>query len=115
MSQAKRRNYVPQFHYRHFSVGCMPSEDPGLRPRRAQRICTMRGESMDRVVVSSSDIRSIGYDPASCTLEIEFHGGRVYRYASVPEPVYNQLLAASSKGQFFDRAVKHAYRFVRFI
>lgn len=70
---------------------------------------------MDRIVVSSSDIRSIGYDPVSCTLEIEFHGGHVYRYASVPEPVYNQLLAASSKGQFFHRAIKGGYLYVRVI
>jgi hypothetical protein len=51
----------------------------------------------------------------SCTLEIEFHGGHVYRYASVPEPVYNQLLAASSKGQFFHRAIKGGYLYVRVI
>jgi hypothetical protein len=34
---------------------------------------------MDRIPVSSSSIVSIGYDPDSLTLEIEFKSGAVYR------------------------------------
>ena len=35
---------------------------------------------MIRQPVSSSNIRSIGYDSMSSTLEIEFHSGGVYQY-----------------------------------
>ena len=35
---------------------------------------------MDRVPVSSSHIRSVGFDRATLTLDVEFTNGRVYRY-----------------------------------
>ena len=52
---------------------------------------------MDRQQVSSSSIRSVGYDPQTQTLELEFHNGGVYRYANVPEAVYRGLMLADSK------------------
>jgi KTSC domain len=33
---------------------------------------------MERQPVSSSNLKSVGYDPRSRTLEIEFHNGGVY-------------------------------------
>ena len=56
---------------------------------------------MERVRVSSSSIKTVGYDLTTACLEIEFHNGRVYLYRSVPEVVYDRLMAASSKGTFF--------------
>ena len=41
---------------------------------------------MIRQPVSSSNIRSIGYDSESNTLEIEFHSGGVYQYFGVHFP-----------------------------
>lgn len=41
---------------------------------------------MIRQPVSSSNIRSIGYDSKSNTLEIEFHSGGVYQYFGVLSP-----------------------------
>ena len=38
---------------------------------------------MQRDYVSSSNIVSVGYDPASETLEIEFQSGAVYQYYNV--------------------------------
>lgn len=34
---------------------------------------------MERQAVSSTNLRSVGYDPASQTLEIESYGGRIYQ------------------------------------
>lgn len=53
---------------------------------------------MDRAPVSSSNIKSVGYDGS--TLEVEFSSG-VYQYAGVPAETYTQLLAAESAGKFF--------------
>lgn len=39
---------------------------------------------MLRDPVSSSNIASIGYDPGSETLEIEFTNGSIYQYFNVP-------------------------------
>ena len=68
---------------------------------------------MQRVPVDSSNVASVGYDSTTQTLEVEFHGGRVYQYFDVPEPVYQSFLQASSKGQFLHQGVKGIYRFAR--
>ena len=39
---------------------------------------------MKRAPVDSSSIATVGYDPASRTLEIEFRDGDVYQYFNVP-------------------------------
>jgi len=61
---------------------------------------------MDRESVYSSNLSSVGYDPSSQTLEVKFNHGGIYQYFNVPESVYNGLMNANSKGQYFDRNVK---------
>lgn len=65
---------------------------------------------MERHRVSSSNVRSVGYDEASNTLEVEFNSGGVYQYYSVPESVYSALMRASSKGSYLNDHVKDRYR-----
>jgi hypothetical protein len=65
---------------------------------------------MNRVPVRSSNVSSVGYDAATATLEIEFHGGRVYQYANVPERHFAALTDGSgSVGGYFNRYVKNSY------
>ncbi|MFD5468528.1 KTSC domain-containing protein [Kitasatospora sp. NPDC127059] len=66
---------------------------------------------MDRTVVDSSVLRSVGYDPRARVLELEFTGGRTYRYADVPARVHRELLAAESHGRYFLRAVRGRYAY----
>jgi len=68
---------------------------------------------MIRQPVSSTDIRSIGYDPESKILEIEFHSGGIYQYFEVPPSVYSGLMSASSHGKYFHQHVKNIYRYVK--
>ena len=71
---------------------------------------------MNRTPVVSSNLRSVGYDEASRTLEVEFHDGRIYQYFDVPASIYHGLMVASSHGSYLDRYVKKAgyrYRQVR--
>lgn len=68
---------------------------------------------MDRIPVSSSSIASIGYDPSSRTLEIEFRSGSVYQYFDVPPSVPVELMGASSIGRHFTRHVRGSYRYAR--
>lgn len=68
---------------------------------------------MRRVPVTSSNLRSVGYAPASQTLEIEFDHGGVYQYSGVPQAEYDGLMSASSHGSYFDRHIKkggYSYR-----
>ncbi len=68
---------------------------------------------MNREWVSSSNIRSIGYDSSSETLEIEFHSGDVYQYFSVPQSIYKALMSASSHGSFLARHIKGQYGYTQ--
>jgi hypothetical protein len=68
---------------------------------------------MNRTPVSSSNLKSVGYDQSSNTLEIEFHGGRVYQYYNVPKRIYQGLMAASSHGKYHHRRIKDSYRYSR--
>ena len=61
---------------------------------------------MNRIYVSSSDLKSIGYDPNTSILEIEFKTGAVYQYSSVPYSIYQNLMNSSSKGKYFHSFVK---------
>jgi len=68
---------------------------------------------MDRQPVSSSNIRSIGYDSKSKTLEIEFHSGGIYQYFNVPKSVHTGLISASSHGSYFHRHIKDRYQWTK--
>jgi hypothetical protein len=65
---------------------------------------------MIRENVVSSDLRSVGYDAGRHIMEVEFHAGGIYHYFDVPQSVYKQLMAASSKGRFMNLQIKKFYR-----
>lgn len=64
---------------------------------------------MEREMVDSSTVLSIGYELTSSTLEVEFKNGGLYQYYNVPEPIYQQLMASDSKGKFMHAYIKPAY------
>jgi lysyl-tRNA synthetase class 2 len=66
---------------------------------------------MHRERLASSAVVSAGYDPATQQLEIEFRGGRVYRYRDVPRGVYDFLVRASSKGGYVNRMIEGRYSY----
>ena len=66
---------------------------------------------MKRTPVTSSNLRSVGYDHQSGVLEIEFLSGGVYQYFGVPEHIHAGLMAASSHGSYFSAHIKDAYTF----
>jgi hypothetical protein len=68
---------------------------------------------MNRTPVRSSNIRSVGYDPVSQTLEVEFHSGSIYQYSGVPETIYQGFMCAASKGSYFHAHVKGRYPYTK--
>ena len=64
---------------------------------------------MRRQPVSSSALRSVGYDPQAQTLEVEFVSGEVYRYVGVELIVYKALMRADSMGRFVNERIKPRY------
>lgn len=59
-----------------------------------------------RETVPSGNIRSIGH--ANGVMDIEFHGGKVYRYTG-PKVTdhYNAIMKADSKGKYFTQHIRH--------
>lgn len=68
---------------------------------------------MEREFVDSSNVLSIGYEPTSCTLEVEFKDGGLYQYYNVPEQIYQEFMASTSKGKFLHAYIKPAYPYSR--
>ena len=64
---------------------------------------------MDKQRVSSSNVRSIGYEATSSTLEVEFNSGSLYQYSGVPEAIYAALIRAASKGSYLNNHIKDRY------
>jgi hypothetical protein len=63
--------------------------------------------------VESSKLATVGYDHDHELLHLEFCSGVVYQYFDVPAAVHEALLAAASKGSYFNRAIRDRYRFCR--
>jgi hypothetical protein len=63
---------------------------------------------MEMIPVQSSNLSAVGYDGNNQILRISFNNGSLYEYTGVPESIYTGLLAASSKGSYFDQYVKKA-------
>ena len=66
---------------------------------------------MNRTPVASSDLKSVGYDPKTKTLEIAFNSGGIYQYSNVPEMEYRSLMSAGSHGKYFHRHIKGSYSY----
>ena len=66
---------------------------------------------MDREMVDSSMIASIGYEQSSGTVEVEFQSsGQIWQYYDVPESTYYDLRAAGSLGNAFNGMIKGQFR-----
>jgi hypothetical protein len=61
---------------------------------------------VNRVVVASDMMASVGYDSSTAVLEVEFRSGSVYEYLDVPRGHYDALLAAPSKGRYFNASLR---------
>jgi len=86
----------------------------GLRQRRIRRCILRRSDlqcvSMEMVPVRSSNLAAIGYDPATSEMRILFRNGRLYLYHEVPSSLHSELMAADSKGRYFEDFIRWRYR-----
>lgn len=64
---------------------------------------------MTRVRLTSSVMTSVGYDPLTRVLEIEFATRAVYQYFGVPPDVYLDLLDAPSQGRLFHDRIRGVF------
>ena len=64
---------------------------------------------MQREPVESASLRSVGYDEAARTLEVEFNSGGIYRYLDVPPDTYRTFRQDESLGRYFARNIRNTY------
>jgi len=62
-----------------------------------------------RVDLDSTLLIWMEYFAEQHRLQLGFHGGDVYNYFQVPPPIPNQLLAASSKGRYFNLHIRDRF------
>jgi hypothetical protein len=67
---------------------------------------------MERQPVTSSNVKTIGYDLGEHVLEVEFTAG-VYRYYDVPPAVHENLMGAASVGKVMSCIAGAGFRFER--
>jgi KTSC domain len=65
---------------------------------------------MERKTVTSSALSSVGYDPETKVLEVGFPSKAVWRYADVPQEVFDRFMRAESLGRFFASDIRANYK-----
>ena len=64
---------------------------------------------MERRKVSSSKIRSVGYDERARVLEVEHSDGSVYQYTGVSQEVHRRMMAAPSIVSFYPDSIEEDF------
>ena len=63
--------------------------------------------------MTSSILEAVAYDPAGRRLLLRFRTGAIFEYENVPPVVYEEMLAAPSKGGYFSEYVRPDYPYRR--
>ena len=73
----------------------------------------------EMIPVKSSNVKSVGYDDRHMMLYVQFLGGEgishdpMYRYYGVSSRIYNDMLKASSKGNYVWTTLKGNYKYAK--
>jgi len=67
---------------------------------------------VQRILVESEQLDSVGYNAGRSEMEIEFRNGDIIRYMSVPAPTYLALMNADEKDAYFEKHVKNEFVFL---
>lgn len=94
------RNYEPK---KTFVAEKKKSSQDNYKPSSERKDIT-------RVIVKSSNIFSIGYDPVNKILQVEFRRGSIYEYYDVPDNIYQNFMSAESKGKFIPQLSKFKFQ-----
>jgi hypothetical protein len=65
---------------------------------------------MTREPIESSSIKSIGHDPATNTLEVEYHRTGVYQFHDVSADQHAAIMRASSAGTHLQKHIVPRHR-----
>jgi len=63
--------------------------------------------------VQSTTLAAAAYDPVTRQLSLQFRSGAIYQYFGVPQAIYHELMAAPSKGAYFNRNIRSQFPYFR--
>lgn len=63
------------------------------------------------VQVDSTLLASVTYDVSAALLQLAFCDGAIYLYFAVPAAIHQALLAANSKGCYFNSQIRNRFRY----
>lgn len=64
---------------------------------------------MPQTFLKSTALARVSYDAAAQSLEVEFRDRTIHQYCGVPVELHAALLAAESKGNFFNVAIRSRF------
>jgi hypothetical protein len=64
---------------------------------------------MERKKVNSSNIRTVGYETSSQTLEVELSDGTIWEYSRVPSEVHRRFMAAPTMISYYRDNIEEDY------
>lgn len=70
--------------------------------------------NIKRQPVKSTNIKSMGYDEKSRTVEIEFHKGAIWQYSPIMPKAWQEFSNADSKGTYFAQYIRGNNRVTAF-
>ncbi len=82
------------------AAGASAPDDDRLDLLASRRAFGAQKNSVERIPVASKALRSLGYDPQTRQLELEFASGHVYAYSGVPASVVDWLHRASNRSRY---------------
>lgn len=68
-------------------------------------------KKLEKHIVDSTNLEWVSYDKDKNDLYVMFRSGGYYVYHDVPEKVFNELLAAGSKGRYLAMKIKWVYEY----
>ena len=66
---------------------------------------------MNHTPITSTLLASAAYSRERSLLEVRLRSGEIYRYFDVPKRTYAELLAADSKGEYFNACIRKHFIF----
>ncbi len=61
-----------------------------------------------RIFIRSSELRWVRFEPERRVLTVEFVAGGIYEYHRMPKAKFEALLAAESRGRYFNANIRGA-------
>lgn len=69
------------------------------------------GHCLERIDLDSTALAWVRYLPEQRILQVGLRTGRNYDYFEVPAGIYRELLAAESKGEYYNRHIRNDFLF----